>query len=188
VVRRLTLYSPTIPPSALRCHESQKFPLTHNSAFKYINLLQLPSYHPRHIKSNLPSSCMHAYNPNKNAQLSPAINTHCHAQSMLHFPVPKRTPMYSDTCWYADLISYIFLMFFARLLVIAFSSPLSMTLPFTFSFQEILRPPPPPSRLGTAFLPTLFPGRSIRGTPEIILGSLINATSSCAGILDTTVL
>jgi len=48
--------------------------------------------------------------------------------------------------------------------------------------------PPPPSKLGTAFLPTFLPGASILGTPWIVRGSRIRLTSNCAGILDTTVL
>lgn len=40
------------------------------------------------------------------------------------------------------------------------------------------RPPPPPSKLGTAFRPTLFPGISTRGTPPMVLGSFIKDTSS----------
>lgn len=45
-----------------------------------------------------------------------------------------------------------------------------------------------PSILGTAFLPTLLPATSALGTPWMVLGSFIRLTSSCAGILDTTVL
>jgi hypothetical protein len=45
-----------------------------------------------------------------------------------------------------------------------------------------------PSILGTAFLPTFFPGASILGTPPIDLGSFINVASNCAGILETTAL
>lgn len=50
------------------------------------------------------------------------------------------------------------------------------------------RPGPALSKLGTAFLPTLFPGTSIRGTPWIVRGSFIKLTSNCAGILLTTAL
>ena len=62
--------------------------------------------------------------------------------------------------------------------------------PWFFSFSRLYqclyskrmagtpRPPPPPRRLGTAFLPTLFPGMSTRGTPPMVLGSFIKDTSS----------
>jgi hypothetical protein len=56
------------------------------------------------------------------------------------------------------------------------------------SIHELPRPPPPLSKLGTAFRPTRLPGISILGTPCITLGSRINVASSCAGIRDTTLL
>jgi hypothetical protein len=53
---------------------------------------------------------------------------------------------------------------------------------------DVPRPPPPLSKLGTAFRPTRLPGISILGTPWITLGSRIRVASSCAGMRDTTLL
>jgi len=96
------------------------------------------------------------------------------------FPVPKKegkhlcTPTHAPQ--YADLISYISLTLFAWLSLIAFAHLYSRLQ--SMRMVGTPRPPPPPSKLGTAFLPTLFPGISTLGTPPMVLGSFINETSS----------
>jgi hypothetical protein len=130
---------------------------------------------PSHLSQML---YLHArYNPNrKMPRLYPMITP------ILCIPRPDKKRkgasvlrhMLSRTLnWYLTIASLLLVITF----ILVFPFRLRRRL-YSRRIAGTARPPPPPSRLGTAFRPTLFPGISTRGTPPMVLGSFIKDTSS----------